>query len=102
MRIHMHSRICCPSRSETLSGRYLHNVKQPVEKMQCAEGYEGKTDWGSQCCMHVDEELVNNATFVRYLHEQAGYTAGMFGKYLNGAYLCTSGRGQADCSVSCQ
>ncbi len=29
--------------------------------------------------MHVDEDVVNNATFARDLHE-AGYTVGMFGK----------------------
>ena len=33
-------------------------------------------------CMHIDETKVNNQTFARYLHE-AGYTVGMFGKYLN-------------------
>lgn len=33
--------------------------------------------------MHVNEAKVNNATFARYLKEEAGYTVGMFGKYLN-------------------
>mmetsp|Transcript_146131 Transcript_146131/g.207128 ORF Transcript_146131/g.207128 Transcript_146131/m.207128 type:complete len:535 (+) Transcript_146131:75-1679(+) len=80
---YIHTPICCPSRSETLSGRYLHNVKQPVEKMQCSEAYGGQTDWNTTCCMHVDEGLVNNATFAKYLKEEAGYTVGMFGKYLN-------------------
>lgn len=32
--------------------------------------------------MHINENLVNNQTFARYLHER-GYTVGMFGKYLN-------------------
>ena len=33
--------------------------------------------------MHVDETKVNNATFAKYLQQEAGYTVGMFGKYLN-------------------
>jgi hypothetical protein len=33
--------------------------------------------------MHVDETIVNNATFAKYLNESAGYRVGMFGKYLN-------------------
>ena len=33
--------------------------------------------------MHVDEDLVNNKTFAKYLTEGAGYKVGMFGKYLN-------------------
>lgn len=30
--------------------------------------------------MHVNEDLVNNATFASYLKKNAGYTVGMFGK----------------------
>lgn len=83
----IHTPICCPSRSETVTGRYLHNVKIfnniPGRKPQCPEGYNGKDDQGHTCCMHVDEALVNNFTFARSLKEDAGYTVGMFGKYLN-------------------
>jgi N-acetylglucosamine-6-sulfatase len=61
----IHTPICCPSRSELVTGRYYHNLK--------------KTGGG---CMHVNENLVNNQTFALYLKE-AGYTVGMFGKYLN-------------------
>lgn len=61
----IHTPICCPSRSELVTGRYYHNLK--------------KTGGG---CMHIDENLVNNQTFALYLKE-AGYTVGMFGKYLN-------------------
>lgn len=61
----IHTPICCPSRSELVTGRYFHNLK--------------KTGGG---CMHIDEGKVNNQTFAYYLHRQ-GYTVGMFGKYLN-------------------
>jgi N-acetylglucosamine-6-sulfatase len=63
----IHTPICCPSRSELISGRYYHNIK---------------TTHGPSC-MHVDETLVNNNTFAKYLMQDAGYTVGMFGKYLN-------------------
>ena len=69
---YIHTPICCPSRSELLSGRYFHNIKvKPGVRAS------------NNSCMHVDEDLVNNATFAKYLKEDAGYTVGMFGKYLN-------------------
>lgn len=49
-------------RAETLTGRYLHNVKLPVGEKQCGEGYAGDDSFGNTCCMHVDEYLVNNNT----------------------------------------
>jgi hypothetical protein len=61
----IHTPICCPSRSELVTGRYYHNLK--------------KTGLG---CMHIDEDKVNNQTFAAIMHEH-GYTVGMFGKYLN-------------------
>ena len=78
----IHTPICCPSRAETLTGRYLHNVHTPVAKRECSEAYEGFDDAGNACCMHVDEVLVNNFTMAKYL-SAAGYVSGMFGKYLN-------------------
>eukprot|EP01048_Picozoa_sp_COSAG05_P027754 COSAG05_NODE_8258_length_721_cov_1.800643_1_plen_166_part_01 len=60
----IHTPICCPSRSEVLSGRYFHNIKKV----------------GGATCMHVDETKVNNATFAMYLQTQANYKVGMFGK----------------------
>ena len=62
----IHTPICCPSRSELLSGRYFHNIKTTH----------------APACMHVDETKVNNNTFAKYL-AQGGYRVGMFGKYLN-------------------
>jgi len=55
----IHTPICCPSRSQLVTGRYFHNLKQ--------------TGGG---CMHINEGLVNNQTFALYLHNQ-GYTVGM-------------------------
>ena len=78
----IHTPICCPSRSETWTGRYLHNVKKPVAEKQCGAAYNGNDDQGNACCMHVDEALVNNFTFARNLKE-AGYATGLFGKFLN-------------------
>ena len=53
----IHTPICCPSRSELISGRYFHNIKTNH----------------APACMHVNENLVNNNTFAKYLAE-AGYT----------------------------
>eukprot|EP01046_Picozoa_sp_COSAG06_P068775 COSAG06_NODE_18447_length_887_cov_1.365482_1_plen_92_part_10 len=54
----IHTPICCPSRSEVLSGKYFHNLK--------LVGAAGT-------CMHVSEDAVNNHTFAKYLSEGAGY-----------------------------
>ena len=71
----VHTPICCPSRAELLSGRYLHNIKvRPEDKPQPPKGGN---------CMHINETKVNNFTFAKYLHEQGGYAVGMFGKFLN-------------------
>jgi hypothetical protein len=70
----IHTPICCPSRSELLSGRYFHNIKTNPR---------GTLPVGSDDCMHVNETHVNKATFARRLSEEAGYSVGMFGKYLN-------------------
>jgi N-acetylglucosamine-6-sulfatase len=49
-----------------LTGRYFHNIKMP-----------GNT------VMHVNYTFVNANTFARTLKEKAGYTTGLFGKYVN-------------------
>jgi len=63
---YIHTPICSPSRSELLTGRYFHNVKQ-----------EGPS------YMHVNYTTVNENHFLKILKEEAGYTTGLFGKYVN-------------------
>ena len=67
---YIHTPICSPSRSELVTGRYLHNIKQVGGSGYCAG-------------MHVNYSKVNGHTFARVLSEQAGYAVGLFGKYLN-------------------
>ncbi|KAJ1452607.1 alkaline-phosphatase-like protein [Pelagophyceae sp. CCMP2097] len=67
-RFYAHTPICCPSRAQLLTGRYFHNLRAPP---------------GTPHCMHVDLEKVHDFTFLRRLQEEAGYTTGLFGKYLN-------------------
>eukprot|EP01065_Artemidia_motanka_P029313 TRINITY_DN35454_c0_g1_i1.p1 TRINITY_DN35454_c0_g1~~TRINITY_DN35454_c0_g1_i1.p1 ORF type:complete len:616 (+),score=241.61 TRINITY_DN35454_c0_g1_i1:79-1926(+) len=74
----IHTPICAPSRSELLSGRYFHNIKNdvgtPPEKL-CGSGAVG----------HVDlEQKVYPYTFAGYLRSQKGYHTGLFGKCMNG------------------
>ena len=72
-----HTPVCCPSRSELLSGRYFSNIR-----------VASAADKG---CMRVNvTDTFHNSTLAAPLHA-AGYTTGLFGKYLNGAgpkYLC--------------
>eukprot|EP01062_Namystynia_karyoxenos_P013945 TRINITY_DN15006_c0_g1_i1.p1 TRINITY_DN15006_c0_g1~~TRINITY_DN15006_c0_g1_i1.p1 ORF type:complete len:577 (+),score=144.50 TRINITY_DN15006_c0_g1_i1:70-1731(+) len=72
----IHTPVCCPSRAETLTGRYFHNVKT---EGKCTEGYGSAA---SGCCFHVDTSRVLNQTFAATL-SAAGYTVGLFGKFLN-------------------
>jgi arylsulfatase A-like enzyme len=65
----VHTPICCPSRSELVSGRYLHNIKVKPSEPQPKGGI----------CMHINETKFYNNTFAAHL-QSAGYTVGMFGK----------------------
>jgi N-acetylglucosamine-6-sulfatase len=76
----VHSPICAISRSELQSGRYLYNIKSndlPTPVRQ----HSGAGNGGQH---HVNYTgLVAQHNFGRYLHERAGYTCGMFGKWMN-------------------
>lgn len=65
-----HTPICSPSRSELLTGRYFHNLKQKGGAGYCHG-------------MHVNHNLVHNNTFLRVLQEEGGYSTALFGKYVN-------------------
>jgi hypothetical protein len=68
----IHTPICSPSRSETVSGRYFHNIKSnvavPPPKVLPA------------ATAHVNGTLYVNQSFGYLLRTQRGYQVGMFGK----------------------
>ena len=68
----IHTPICSPSRSETVSGRYFHNIKSPLPvppiKLQPA------------ATGHIDGSVYNNQSFAVYLRRDKGYNVGQFGK----------------------
>ena len=76
--------VCCPSRSEYLSGRYHHNIRQ--------SSYEGSQGCGDEAvnashpcgCMRIDAmgDSFETKTYANYLQE-VGYTTAYFGKFLN-------------------
>ena len=68
----IHTPICSPSRSETISGRYFHNIKSslnvPPAKLQPANS-------GA-----IDPAKYQNDSVGVHLRANAGYNTGMFGK----------------------
>lgn len=68
----IHTPICSPSRSETVSGRYFHNIKStlnvPPAKLQGA------------ATGHVNGTLYKDDAFGVHLRAKKGYNVGMFGK----------------------
>ena len=68
----IHTPICSPSRSETVSGRYFHNIKSraavpPPKLMPAASG-------------HINASLYEGTTFGVLLRKLKGYQTAIFGK----------------------
>ena len=68
-----HTPVCCPSRSEIMTGRYFHSIRN--------------SDPHTSGCMHVnassgDTPSGDQITFAGAL-QRKGYATGVFGKYLN-------------------
>ena len=68
-----HTPVCCPSRSEIMTGRYFHSIRDDA--------------FTPDGCMHIntttgDTPTGDQLTFAGAL-QRAGYATGVFGKYLN-------------------
>eukprot|EP01084_Bolivina_argentea_P067863 123530_1 len=71
--------VCCPSRTETITGRYFHNIGAP-----------------NGSCMHIDAEgnVFSNTTIFNTLYQSNKYLTGVFGKLTNAdnEYFCNQNR----------
>lgn len=65
------SPVCCVSRSETLSGRYAHNIIVQPGQSGCMQMNTASADWK------------NNSLAAQIKRQGLGVTTGLFGKYLN-------------------
>lgn len=70
--------VCCPSRSELISGRFNHNIRMPTSKGGC---------------MHMNSNTKEyEANTIATGLQKVGYRTGLFGKYLNThAWFCDKG-----------
>lgn len=76
----VHTPVCCPSRSEIITGRMFHNL---AFKASETNKWDTQPNGMARQCMHIDENnLSPGPTFAGPL-AAAGYRVGFFGKYLN-------------------
>ena len=71
----IHTPICSPSRSETVSGRYFHNIKNYNVTLPPPVG----AVYGAGTA-HINSTHYLNDSFGVHLRQQKGYRVGMFGK----------------------
>jgi len=70
----IHTPICSPSRSETVSGRYFHNIKSDL----AVPPLKGVTIGAGTA--HVNATLYVNDSFGVHLRQKKGYQVALFGK----------------------
>eukprot|EP01047_Picozoa_sp_COSAG01_P002080 COSAG01_NODE_53_length_31352_cov_23.122452_2_plen_186_part_00 len=82
-----HTPVCCPSRSEILTGKFFHNL---VLRAPGADRWNTNGHGHAQQCMYVNESRLSpGPTFAEHLGQPVaeggggGYVVGVFGKYLN-------------------
>eukprot|EP01084_Bolivina_argentea_P159750 278235_1 len=79
--------VCCPSRTETITGRYFHNIGSPSGE-----------------CMHINAEanVFSNTTIFQTLYQSNKYETGVFGKLTNddGKYFCSQNRSTETAGMS--
>eukprot|EP01083_Nonionella_stella_P049114 131017_1 len=78
--------VCCPSRTETVTGRYFHNIGAP-----------------NGDCMSIDatDNVFSNTTIFNQLY-QNGYNTGVFGKLTNedSHYFCNNPKNVKDAGMT--
>eukprot|EP01084_Bolivina_argentea_P159751 278236_1 len=78
--------VCCPSRTETVTGRYFHNIGAPNGN-----------------CFHIDatDNVFSNTTIFNQLY-QNGYNTAVFGKLTNkdGSYFCNNPKNPAKAGMT--
>ena len=79
-----HTPVCCPSRSEYLSGRYAHNIRDNhFENSFDCDDYNLSAPITCGCMrMNSTIDSFENAHYGNLL-QQHGYLTAYFGKYLN-------------------
>ena len=111
-----HTPVCCPSRSELLTGRYFHNIRNRANNSAAPHTSEIVSE---DNCMHVNASMgaFEHSTFAVALQAKGyrtgspftdvdscshAHLAGMFGKYLNTGgmqHICPKPVGKGELKV---